>query len=61
MAHDIDQSINQSIHQSIHHYVITPTIDALTELNRWSWSDLYFSQRGEEPGSALQISSAQDV
>jgi len=50
----------QLIHQSII-CVITPTIVAWTESNRWSWPDLHFSQRGEEHGSALQIFSAQDV
>lgn len=37
--------------------VITSTIVTLTEINRWRWPDLYLSQRGEEPGSALQIYS----
>lgn len=43
------------MNKSICIYVITKTIVALTELNRWSWPDLHFSQRGEEPGPALQI------
>lgn len=30
---------------------------ALTQPNRWSRSDLHLSERGEEPGSALQICS----
>lgn len=38
-------------------YVTTRWLAALTEFNRWSWPDLYFSQRGEEHGPALQIYS----
>lgn len=34
---------------------------ALTSTYRWRWPHLYLSERGEEPGSALQIHRTQDV
>lgn len=37
--------------------VIIRTIVALTKINRWRRPDLYLSERGEEPGSALQVYS----
>lgn len=37
--------------------VIIRTIVSLTEINRWRRPDLYLSERGEEPGSALQVYS----
>lgn len=61
MAHDIsfihdDKYIfHCSLESSV--AVLTPTATALTKLNRWSWFDLHLGQRGEEPGSALQIYS----